>query len=355
MNFCNKCGEKIEENAKFCLKCGNKIEQGTKKEQVVEKEEEKAKEQIEKIEEEKVTEQLAEIEEIEQVNIPTKIKEEIGISEIIKKQHKKVKTKTVIISVIIILIITFTGSVLFFSKDNIFYNYYCNKALKEDAISIKVCTYNDALAHKYNADIMDRLYEILKNDSDFIEEISKATNLKEEDKNSLISKICTYKADQNFNHGNYENALKSLNIATKYGYDIKNYINYSDLMEKLKKNNSTNDVKKVTSTYTFENKNPTDLESNIYKYSGDYIEQFSNVEYLKEKNLRKYDKETLALIRNEIFARHGYVFSTEVYKKYFNSKYWYSPNPSFKGGDSELNKYEIENVKLILKIEESLN
>ncbi|WP_241428102.1 YARHG domain-containing protein [Clostridium sp. DJ247] len=31
-------------------------------------------------------------------------------------------------------------------------------------------------------------------------------------------------------------------------------------------------------------------------------------------------KEELALVRNEIFARHGYVFQTDPYKSYFNGK-----------------------------------
>ena len=80
---------------------------------------------------------------------------------------------------------------------------------------------------------------------------------------------------------------------------------------------------------------------------------YSNCSYLSTSELYKYNKSTLALIRNEIYARHGYVFNTNPYKDYFNSKSWYYPDSSFKGNDSELNSYEIENVKTIKYVENS--
>ena len=58
-------------------------------------------------------------------------------------------------------------------------------------------------------------------------------------------------------------------------------------------------------------------------------------------------------MRNEIYARHGYIFTTEPYKSYFNSKSWYTPDPSFKGDDKELNEYELENVRTIKSVEDS--
>ena len=58
-------------------------------------------------------------------------------------------------------------------------------------------------------------------------------------------------------------------------------------------------------------------------------------------------------MRNEIYARHGYIFGTEPYKSYFNSKSWYSPDSSFKGDDKELNEYEVANVKTIKSVENS--
>ncbi|OFI05543.1 hypothetical protein CLOACE_16260 [Clostridium acetireducens DSM 10703] len=70
-----------------------------------------------------------------------------------------------------------------------------------------------------------------------------------------------------------------------------------------------------------------------------------------DSELKSLSKETLSLARNEIFARHGYIFQTEPYKSYFNSKTWYKLDASFKGTDEELNETEKYNVKLILKYE----
>lgn len=86
--------------------------------------------------------------------------------------------------------------------------------------------------------------------------------------------------------------------------------------------------------------------------SEDYILLNSNKKYLSEDDLIGYSKEELGFIRNEIFARYGFVFGNNKYKTYFESKPWYTPNPNFKGDYEELNKYEEHNVELILRLED---
>lgn len=81
--------------------------------------------------------------------------------------------------------------------------------------------------------------------------------------------------------------------------------------------------------------------------TSDYIFSDSNTRYLSDYDLQGLDKNTLALARNEIFARHGYKFTQEPFVTYFNNKTWYTPNANFIGDDSELNKYEIANYKKI--------
>lgn len=63
-------------------------------------------------------------------------------------------------------------------------------------------------------------------------------------------------------------------------------------------------------------------------------------------------KKKLRLARNEIFARHGYIFDSADLNKYFNDKNWYIPSikPS-EWSDSLLNKYEKKNIALIKKYE----
>jgi hypothetical protein len=81
--------------------------------------------------------------------------------------------------------------------------------------------------------------------------------------------------------------------------------------------------------------------------SNNYIFKDSDKDYLTEEDVRGLSKDQLALARNEIFARHGYVFSQDKFASYFSGKSWYVPNSSYDGSDSSLNHYEIANYQLI--------
>lgn len=83
----------------------------------------------------------------------------------------------------------------------------------------------------------------------------------------------------------------------------------------------------------------------------EYIIYDSDIRILDESELINYTKEELKYIRNEIFARYGYVFGDNEYKEYFESKTWYHPDPDFKDDQENLNEYEVENVKLIRELE----
>ncbi|GFP77423.1 YARHG domain-containing protein [Clostridium fungisolvens] len=79
----------------------------------------------------------------------------------------------------------------------------------------------------------------------------------------------------------------------------------------------------------------------------DYVFVDSDRRYLTDADLADLSKDKLAIARNEIFARHGYVFKTDEFKNYFTSKQWYVPNPSYDGTDTVFNEYEKANYKLI--------
>lgn len=57
----------------------------------------------------------------------------------------------------------------------------------------------------------------------------------------------------------------------------------------------------------------------------------------------------LRIIRNEIFARHGYIFKSEDLAEYFGKKKWYKPQ--FDNVDSYLTVDEKEYIKVILQAE----
>ena len=89
----------------------------------------------------------------------------------------------------------------------------------------------------------------------------------------------------------------------------------------------------------------------------EYIFPDSNKKYLSEDEIRSIDTEKMALGRNEIFARHGYIFTDETYKEYFESKPWYKgsiPADQF-NTDQEFNDFEKKNVELIKQIEDEIN
>ena len=61
---------------------------------------------------------------------------------------------------------------------------------------------------------------------------------------------------------------------------------------------------------------------------GDYIIDYSSSSYLDESDLAGLSAKELTYARNEIYARHGYVFKSSELNAYFGMKSWYSPSAS---------------------------
>lgn len=60
-------------------------------------------------------------------------------------------------------------------------------------------------------------------------------------------------------------------------------------------------------------------------------------------------KADLRLARNEIFARHGYIFRSDDLLQYFGRKSWYKPNDDFH--DDMFSNMEKQNIELIKSYE----
>ena len=78
---------------------------------------------------------------------------------------------------------------------------------------------------------------------------------------------------------------------------------------------------------------------------GEYILSISKERKLRESDILGFDGVTLRLARNEIFARHGYVFKTPEMSEYFKSKSWYSPDPNYKGDLNDIERYNVNFIK----------
>lgn len=81
-----------------------------------------------------------------------------------------------------------------------------------------------------------------------------------------------------------------------------------------------------------------------------YILPNSDSRVYSYDELRALNDSDLTLARNEIFARHGYIFKLEQFSNYFNSQSWYVPR--YNSQDSiTLNSYEKTNIARIQEIE----
>lgn len=79
-----------------------------------------------------------------------------------------------------------------------------------------------------------------------------------------------------------------------------------------------------------------------------YILSESNSRLIEYTEILDFDIETLNLAKNEIYARHGYIFDTDSIAKHFQKCKWYTPSvKSSEFKDSVFNQYEIQNIKLL--------
>lgn len=77
--------------------------------------------------------------------------------------------------------------------------------------------------------------------------------------------------------------------------------------------------------------------------------------YISADELSGWSSSSLAILRNEIFARHGRIFTTPSWAEYFSQKTWYVPtyDPSYFDSNmkSFLNDCEWANLQVILAVE----
>ncbi|MBW1297606.1 YARHG domain-containing protein [Aquimarina litoralis] len=104
------------------------------------------------------------------------------------------------------------------------------------------------------------------------------------------------------------------------------------------------------------------LEFQPIKKNGDFSKSYSDRKAVERENYifshRVFTKEELdfkteeelAIIKNEIFASHGYMFTKKKWQDYFESKSWYIPTDG--NASDKLTDIEKKNIALILSIKE---
>jgi len=79
--------------------------------------------------------------------------------------------------------------------------------------------------------------------------------------------------------------------------------------------------------------------------SPDYILSASDKQVMGEEDIANLTKQQLRLARNEIYARHGYVFKSQDLQEFFSSKSWYHQDPSYDGSLNEIEKGNVAFLK----------
>ena len=74
--------------------------------------------------------------------------------------------------------------------------------------------------------------------------------------------------------------------------------------------------------------------------------------YIDEASLSDVSRDDIMWSRNEIYARHGYIFQNKDIQAAFESTDWYVPNPNY--SDSLLNDIEKENLNTIIAYEKKM-
>ena len=77
---------------------------------------------------------------------------------------------------------------------------------------------------------------------------------------------------------------------------------------------------------------------------------YSNSSYLSEDTVKNMSSSEVDLAINEIYARHGLIFTNPELDSYFRSQDWYTPRCTISEFDmGVLNEYEEANFNLLLR------
>lgn len=67
-----------------------------------------------------------------------------------------------------------------------------------------------------------------------------------------------------------------------------------------------------------------DTETEMVSNDGGYY-HITSSRLLTEEDIKGFSKSDLKIMRNEIFARHGYIFRDPMLQEYFSQMPWYTP------------------------------
>lgn len=124
-------------------------------------------------------------------------------------------------------------------------------------------------------------------------------------------------------------------IYARHGYQFqqKKLINYFNNQSWYRRSNTkvtTSSLSKMEYANVMliqkqERKLHNSTNSSYEYYYGNFVIPDSSYRRITTEELRYLSKFELAVARNEIYARHGYIFVTDQWKDFFVNEYWYTP------------------------------
>lgn len=107
----------------------------------------------------------------------------------------------------------------------------------------------------------------------------------------------------------------------------------------------------IVETQTDSTTVPETYYQETYRSAGDVITKInSSTKKLTENDLKNLKKLELEILRNTIYARHGYTFKKKSYRQFFDSVEWYIPVSE--NVDAKLTALEKTNIKLLERFEQ---
>ena len=226
----------------------------------------------------------------------------------------------------------------------------------ENTVKEPQSSWAETQTHEENGEslIKDKIYK--QNKNDIIE--PNTNNIKKE--NVINQKSSTNQQfnqelyrDDNINLNKQTNSYKSIIIILVLIIIIGGGIwSYTSLMKESTEEIKTEEVK-IVEIIPEQYNEPR--QNRIIDSESRYVSNKSNnydwlLTRLATKNdLKNKSRSELRIMRNWIFARHGYIFKSDDLRSYFNSFSWY--NPQFNDVADQLGDIELKNIEIIKKYE----
>ncbi|TDP02493.1 YARHG domain-containing protein [Flavobacterium sp. 245] len=125
---------------------------------------------------------------------------------------------------------------------------------------------------------------------------------------------------------------------------------YIDYVNPKAQEQAENQVEKIENDTIDEYEGEDESSGALFRAASDVIFTInSSTTKLKESQLKNLKKLDLEILRNTIFARHGYAFKSETIRQFFDFVYWYVPISE--NVDNQLTETEKQNIAILKRFE----